>query len=171
MCLFHPPLIAARQRLGSGKIVVPQPTQSNPSSAAVRKGDAPFLAFVEQQVAEYYRSRKIQGWYEEFLTGFGLDPRRRRPSSRKCSADAAVYRWDFSPVIANGDLLLAGLANTLALTGVALAGGIPVGLALALARLSGSRFLSAPAGVVIEVFRATPPLVQLFWFYFGLPSC
>lgn len=80
-----------------------------------------------------------------------------------------MYRWDFSPVIAHADLLLAGLANTLALTGVALAGGIPVGLALALARLSGSRFLSAPAGVVIEVFRTTPPLVQLFWFYFGLP--
>lgn len=80
-----------------------------------------------------------------------------------------MYRWDFSPVIANGDLLLAGLANTLALTGVALAGGIPVGLGLALARLSGSRLLSAPAGVVIEVFRTTPPLVQLFWFYFGLP--
>ncbi len=52
---------------------------------------------------------------------------------------------------------------------MALAGGVPVGLALALARLSGSRFLSAPAGVVIEVFRTTPPLVQLFWFYFGLP--
>lgn len=80
-----------------------------------------------------------------------------------------MYRWDFSPVLANWDLLLAGLANTLALTGVALAGGIPVGLALALGRLSGSRFLSAPAGVVIEVFRTTPPLVQLFWFYFGLP--
>ncbi len=79
VCLFHPPLIAARQRLGSGKIVVPQPTQSNPSSAAVRKGDAPFLAFVEQQVGEYYRSRKIQGWYEEFLTGFGLDPKAAPP--------------------------------------------------------------------------------------------
>jgi len=80
-----------------------------------------------------------------------------------------VYRWDFSPIWANGDLLLAGLGNTLALTAVALAGGLPVGLALALARLSGNRLLAAPAGLVIEVFRTTPPLVQLFWFYFGLP--
>lgn len=80
-----------------------------------------------------------------------------------------MYRWDFSPIWANGDLLLAGLGNTLALTAVALAGGLPVGLALALARLSGNRFLAAPAGLVIEVFRTTPPLVQLFWFYFGLP--
>ncbi|REJ57788.1 amino acid ABC transporter permease [Phreatobacter sp.] len=80
-----------------------------------------------------------------------------------------MYNWDFTPIWANGDLLLAGLGNTLALTVVALAGGLPVGLALALARLSGSRLLAAPAGLVIEVFRTTPPLVQLFWFYFGLP--
>lgn len=80
-----------------------------------------------------------------------------------------MYAWDFSAVWANAGLLLAGLGNTLALTAVALAGGLPVGLALALARLSGTRLLSVPAGVVIEVFRTTPPLVQLFWFYFGLP--
>jgi polar amino acid transport system permease protein len=80
-----------------------------------------------------------------------------------------MYAWDFGPVLANGDLLWAGLRNTLALTAVALAGGLQVGLALALARLSGMKSLSVPAGIVIEVFRTTPPLVQLFWFYFGLP--
>ncbi|WP_296578728.1 transporter substrate-binding domain-containing protein [Phreatobacter sp.] len=79
VCLFHPPLIAARQRLGAGKIVVPQPTQSNASSAAVRKGDAAFVAWVDQQIAGYYRSRQIQAWYEEFLTGFGLDPKAAPP--------------------------------------------------------------------------------------------
>jgi polar amino acid transport system permease protein len=80
-----------------------------------------------------------------------------------------MYAWDFGPVFANSDLLWAGLRSTLALTAVALAGGLPVGLALALARLSGVTSLSVPAGIVIEVFRTTPPLVQLFWFYFGLP--
>lgn len=79
VCLFHPPLIAARQRLGAGKIVVPQPTQSNPSSAAVRKGDADFLAWVDARVEEYYRTRQIQTWYEEFLSGFGLDPKAAPP--------------------------------------------------------------------------------------------
>src|SRR5690349_16302251 len=44
-----------------------------------------------------------------------------------------------------------------------------IGLALALLRLSPRRFLSWPAGLVIEVFRTTPPLVQLFWFFFALP--
>ncbi|MFN3400712.1 MAG: amino acid ABC transporter permease [Ferrovibrio sp.] len=80
-----------------------------------------------------------------------------------------MYRWDFTPVLANADLLLQGLVNTLAVTGTALAFGIPLGLALALARLSGRRLLAWPAGFVIEFFRTTPPLVQLFWFFFALP--
>jgi polar amino acid transport system permease protein len=80
-----------------------------------------------------------------------------------------MYRWDFVPVLANADLLLQGLVNTLAVTGTALAFGIPLGLALALARLSGRRLLAWPAGFVIEFFRTTPPLVQLFWFFFALP--
>ena len=79
VCLFHPPLLAARQRLGQGKIVVPTPAQSVPSSAAVRKGDAAFVAWVDAQVADYYKSGKIQAWYEEFLVGFGLDPKTAPP--------------------------------------------------------------------------------------------
>ncbi|MCV0397242.1 MAG: amino acid ABC transporter permease [Rhizobiaceae bacterium] len=80
-----------------------------------------------------------------------------------------MYEWNFSPVLAESGLLLAGFRNTFVLTATALSGGLVVGLLLALARLSHRRWLSAPAGVIIEVFRTTPPLVQLFWFYFGLP--
>jgi polar amino acid transport system permease protein len=46
---------------------------------------------------------------------------------------------------------------------------VPLGLALALMRLSPRRWLRWPAGFIIEVFRTTPPLVQLFWFFFALP--
>jgi polar amino acid transport system permease protein len=80
-----------------------------------------------------------------------------------------VYRWDFSPVFANWPLLAQGLLNTLKVTAVSLSFGLAFGLVLALLRLSPRRFLSLPAGFVIEVFRTTPPLVQLFWFYFALP--
>jgi polar amino acid transport system permease protein len=80
-----------------------------------------------------------------------------------------MYHWDFSPVFANTPLLVQGLLNTLRITGVALACGMVLGLALALLRLSPRRYLSWPSGVVIEVFRTTPPLVQLFWFFFALP--
>src|SRR5579864_4336714 len=80
-----------------------------------------------------------------------------------------MYRWDFTPVWSNADLLVVGLAHTLAITAVALVCGLALGLALALLRLSPRRGLSWPAGFVIEVFRTTPPLVQLFWFFFALP--
>ena len=80
-----------------------------------------------------------------------------------------MYRWDFAPVVAHFDLLALGLLNTLRVTGAALVFGVALGLALALLRLSRRPLASWPAGFVIEVFRTTPPLVQLFWFYFALP--
>jgi polar amino acid transport system permease protein len=80
-----------------------------------------------------------------------------------------MYQWDFSPVLANSGLLAAGLGNTLKLTATALAFGVPLGLGLALLRLSRLRALSMPAGFIVEFFRTTPPLVQLFWFFFALP--
>ncbi len=80
-----------------------------------------------------------------------------------------MYQWDFTPVLANSGILAAGLVNTLKLTGTALAFGVPLGLGLALLRLSRWRMLSLPAGFIVEFFRTTPPLVQLFWFFFALP--
>jgi polar amino acid transport system substrate-binding protein len=76
VCLFHPPLLAARQRLGSGKIVVPTPVRSQASSVAVRKeDDKSFVNWVDQSIAAHYKSGQTQKWYEEFLAGFGLDPK------------------------------------------------------------------------------------------------
>lgn len=80
-----------------------------------------------------------------------------------------MYQWDFMPVLANSGMLAQGLVNTLKVTGTALALGLPLGLGLALLRLSRWRLLSMPAGFIIEFFRTTPPLVQLFWFFFALP--
>lgn len=65
--------------------------------------------------------------------------------------------------------LLVGARVTLALTALSLAIGIVVGLALALARISGWKILSWPAYAYIEFFRTTPPLVQIVWFYFVVP--
>ena len=81
-----------------------------------------------------------------------------------------MHVWNFGPVLANADLLALGLLNTLKVTGAALALGVPLGLVLALMRLSPQRVLRWPASAVIEVFRTTPPLVQLYFFYFGIGS-
>lgn len=77
--------------------------------------------------------------------------------------------WDFGPVLANRQLLVSGLLNSLKVTGISLAFGVPLGLVLAMSRLSRFRPLSEMASFIIEFFRTTPPLVQLFWFFFALP--
>ena len=80
-----------------------------------------------------------------------------------------MYEWDFSVILQNYPLLLLGLVNTLKVTVVALCFGIPIGLIVALLRLSSRRWIAAPAGLFIEFFRSTPPLAQLFWIFFALP--
>ena len=62
------------------------------------------------------------------------------------------------------------LLATLWLSGLALLGAIIVGIIACAMRLSQSRIISGIAGVYIESIRSTPLLVQLYFFYFGLPS-
>lgn len=80
-----------------------------------------------------------------------------------------MVEWNFLAVFSDLDLLLLGLVNTLKVTALALFFGIPLGLVLALTRLSTVKPLSGVAAFIIEFFRTTPPLVQLFWFFFALP--
>ena len=68
-----------RQRLGAGKIVVPTPAQSQASSVAVRKDDKAFVEWIDKEIAKFYASGQTQKWYEEFLVGFGLDPKAAPP--------------------------------------------------------------------------------------------
>lgn len=74
--LFHPPLLAARKKFGAGKIVIPTPAFSSPSSMAVRReADKTFRDWVDHTIFYYYETGRTQQMYEEFLTQFGLDPK------------------------------------------------------------------------------------------------
>ena len=80
-----------------------------------------------------------------------------------------VGAFDFGVVIKYLPDFLAGLRLTF-LLGVASASiGLLLGLLLALARYSRQPLVDWPAYVFIEFFRTTPPLVQIVWFYYGLP--
>ena len=59
---------------------------------------------------------------------------------------------------------------TLWITFLGLLIGVPLGLLVALARLSSQRLLSLPAIIYVEVIRGTPLLMQIFVIYFVLPS-
>jgi polar amino acid transport system permease protein len=71
--------------------------------------------------------------------------------------------WDYLPFI------LMGIPVTLEVTVLAMAVTIPVSVILALGRNSQSALLRWPAGFVIELFRGSSSLVQLFWAFYVLP--
>jgi polar amino acid transport system permease protein len=79
------------------------------------------------------------------------------------------YQWDFGPVWRNMDGLLLGLMGTLKLTAACLMLAIPLGLLLALMRMSGKRPLAGLALVYIDFFRTAASLVLIFWFFFAFP--
>lgn len=67
-------------------------------------------------------------------------------------------------------LFLKGIWMTAKLAFISLAGGLIIGLLLALSRVQSSRLLKAPAAAYVEVMRGTPLLVQILFIYFVLPS-
>lgn len=66
-------------------------------------------------------------------------------------------------------LFLEGMRFTLTLTVFAAAGGLALGTGLALLRLSGNRFLSAVVTLYVNLVRALPLVLVIFWFYFLVP--
>ena len=85
------------------------------------------------------------------------------------TADGARL-FDPSLVSRTWRFLIRGVWMTAVLAAIGLFLGLPIGLALALARVQPSRLLSVPAGVYVEVVRGTPLLVQILFIYFVLPA-
>jgi glutamate/aspartate transport system permease protein len=77
--------------------------------------------------------------------------------------------FDASVIVNAWPFLLEGLGLSLMLTLVAMAGGLVLGLFLALARLSRHRLLAGAAAVYVNGFRAVPLILVIFWFYFLVP--
>jgi len=77
--------------------------------------------------------------------------------------------FDFSVVVRSWPFLLEGLRLSAVLTLVAMAGGLVLGLMLALARLSRYRTLATLATLYVNGFRAVPLVLVIFWFYFLVP--
>lgn len=79
------------------------------------------------------------------------------------------YTWDFKVVADNFHILLRGVALTVELWAIAFALGLALGLLISLGPLSGRRWLRWLAIAWVEVFRNTPVLIQLIWFYYAFP--
>jgi polar amino acid transport system permease protein len=80
------------------------------------------------------------------------------------------YNFKFDILLRYQSEILDGVLLTLGLSAVTMIFGLVIGLAVATASGSPSKFLSVPARIYVEAIRNTPLLVQLFIVFFGLPS-
>lgn len=77
---------------------------------------------------------------------------------------------DFSSITGSVNFLLAGAAYTFELTAITAVLGLALGTLLALARLSTVKWLSYIAKLYIDLMRAVPLVLVLFWFFLLMPE-
>lgn len=80
-----------------------------------------------------------------------------------------VYHWDFSSVFTPPEFWIKGALLTLAYAAATTIAGCMVGLVFGPALLSRSRLIRMPVQAYVQLFRCTPLLVQVVWFYYALP--
>jgi glutamate/aspartate transport system permease protein len=80
------------------------------------------------------------------------------------------YNFDFDVIERSWYYLITtGLKTTLILTFWGMVGGIVLGTALAMMRLSSSKALSWTATGYVNLMRSVPLVLVIFWFYFLVP--
>jgi polar amino acid transport system permease protein len=82
---------------------------------------------------------------------------------------AATYKWDFSLVWKYSHLWLKGLGVTMAYSVGTVLGGMVIGVICGMLLLARTRWVTLPVHYYVEIFRCTPLLVQIVWFYYALP--
>ncbi len=80
-----------------------------------------------------------------------------------------MYHWDFASLLQYRRLLAQGFGYTLLYTILCVTFGLALGVLAAFASLSPWKVVRALAQAYVELFRCTPVLVQLIWFYYALP--
>ncbi|HEX7864262.1 MAG TPA: amino acid ABC transporter permease [Variovorax sp.] len=79
--------------------------------------------------------------------------------------DLSFYNWD---VISN--FVVKGFYFSVTLTVVATIGGVIFGTILALMRLSGKKWLDAPAAIYVNGMRSIPLVMVILWFFLLVPA-
>ncbi|MEK8051434.1 amino acid ABC transporter permease [Ideonella sp. DXS22W] len=79
--------------------------------------------------------------------------------------DYSFLTWDVLQ-----SFVLKGLIFSFQLTLVAMVGGIILGTLLAMMRLSGKRWLAAPAAFYVDTLRSIPLVMVILWFFLLIPK-
>jgi polar amino acid transport system permease protein len=126
---------------------------------ATRKGSEATMGSIDAALKPRLRLRtpaEYAGWVLSILVGIGiLTSVLTNPN----------FRWDVVGKYFFAESILRGLMLTIFLTVASMALGTLLGLALAVMRSSHVKPVAIAAGIYITLFRGTPVLVQLiFWF-------
>jgi polar amino acid transport system permease protein len=81
----------------------------------------------------------------------------------------AAYKWDFSLIPNYLNFWLKGIGVTLAYSVGTILGGMIIGVVCGMLLLARTKWVTLPVHYYVEIFRCTPLLVQIVWFYFALP--
>lgn len=84
--------------------------------------------------------------------------------------EARRLQFDLSILAKHIPFLLEGTWLTFKVCLISVIGSLVLGLLVAAARTSSSTFLNRLSAVYVDMFRNIPFIVQLFFFYFGLPE-
>lgn len=79
------------------------------------------------------------------------------------------FTWDFSVIETSIPVLLRGVGLTAEMWVIAFPLSLLFGFFLSLGRISNTRWLNYPCIAFVEIFRNTPVLIQLIWFYYAFP--
>ncbi len=79
-----------------------------------------------------------------------------------------MYEFDWSTIY-RPELWINGLAITLGYSLFSVVGGIMIGVVLGVGHLKNFRALNWLIGGYVQLFRCTPLLVQIVWFFYALP--
>ncbi len=79
------------------------------------------------------------------------------------------FQWDFSAVLQNYPVLLKGVGMTALLWAIAFPAAMLIGFVIALGTGSRNRILAGVGRGYVELFRNTPVMIQLIWFFYAFP--
>lgn len=79
------------------------------------------------------------------------------------------HSWDFATIIQNWRVFWVGLQGTLLMFAVTVVLGLSGGLVMGILRYARHPALAWPARAFVELFRNTPVLVQIIWFFYAFP--
>ena len=136
---------------------------------AMRPEDATLVAAVDDALRALASSGEYARLHATWFGVAAVPAALLAPPGEIAAARASQSLFSLDVLLQSLPVLWRGALMTILLTLLAFAAGLPVGIAVALARLSPRAPLRIFGAVYVEVFRGVPLLVQIFFAYFVLP--